>query len=276
MKPALIYYGGKQGIINHILPLIPKHDCYCEPFAGGATVFFAKKKSSVEVLNDNLDSLINFYRVLQDPEEQKELYLMCKKTLYSRADHNQALELFKNGNNIEKAWALWFKINTGFSGKMDGGFSTTKSGGSSPAIKFQNYKNSLSKCGKRLEEAQLEKLDAVECIKVYDSNKTFHYVDPPYLDADQGHYKGYSPEDFERLLKELSLIKGMFLLSCYPGSMIDCFIQEEGWYVMEIEKRIRARNPKRFEKQITKTELLVWNYQAQISKQINLFNEVAV
>ena len=44
MKPALIYYGGKQIMLPYISPLIPYHKCYGEPFVGGATVFFAKKK----------------------------------------------------------------------------------------------------------------------------------------------------------------------------------------------------------------------------------------
>ena len=65
MRPALIYYGGKQNMLSHILPLIPKHKCYVEPFCGGAAVFFAKDKSSNEILNDNNNNLINFYRILK-------------------------------------------------------------------------------------------------------------------------------------------------------------------------------------------------------------------
>ena len=43
MKPPFSYYGGKQLMAPIILPLIPRHKLYCEPFTGGAAIFFAKK-----------------------------------------------------------------------------------------------------------------------------------------------------------------------------------------------------------------------------------------
>ena len=52
MKTPISYYGGKQSLAATILGLIPPHRLYCEPFVGGAAVFFAKEKSKVEVIND--------------------------------------------------------------------------------------------------------------------------------------------------------------------------------------------------------------------------------
>ena len=72
MKPALVYYGGKQNMLTYILPRVPKHKCYVEPFCGGATVFFAKNKCANEVLNDTNDNLINFYKMLK----HKDLYIL--------------------------------------------------------------------------------------------------------------------------------------------------------------------------------------------------------
>ena len=270
MKPALIYYGGKQSLIKNILPLIPKHSCYCEPFAGGATVLFAKPKSSVEVINDTLDSLINFYRVLKNPETQQLLLKMCNETLYARSEHIRALELYKTGNPVEKAWSLWFKINAGFSGKLDGGFSTTKVRYCSPTVKFSNYKANLTRCAERIEKVQIENIDAIDCIKVYDSPETFFFVDPPYLDADQGHYKGYLPEDFNRLLNCLQDIEGKFLLTCYPGMIIHDYISTNEWSSLKIIKKIRAKNHKHsVGVQKEAVELLVWNYyQVEIQEEL--------
>ena len=43
MKTPISYYGGKQTLLKHILPLIPKHKLYTEAFCGGAAVLFAKR-----------------------------------------------------------------------------------------------------------------------------------------------------------------------------------------------------------------------------------------
>ena len=62
-KTPLAYYGGKQKLVPVILPLIPAHDIYIEPFVGGGALFWAKKPSNLEVINDNNRELINFIKV---------------------------------------------------------------------------------------------------------------------------------------------------------------------------------------------------------------------
>ena len=43
MKTPISYYGGKQTLLKHILPLIPEHALYTEAFCGGCAVLFAKE-----------------------------------------------------------------------------------------------------------------------------------------------------------------------------------------------------------------------------------------
>ena len=38
MKTPISYYGGKQTLLKHILPLIPEHALYTEAFCGGCAV----------------------------------------------------------------------------------------------------------------------------------------------------------------------------------------------------------------------------------------------
>jgi len=61
MKTPIPYYGGKQEMVKDILPLIPKHHVYCEPFAGGASVFFGKKPANINVINDINGHVVNFW-----------------------------------------------------------------------------------------------------------------------------------------------------------------------------------------------------------------------
>ncbi|HTA26729.1 MAG TPA: DNA adenine methylase, partial [Bacteroidia bacterium] len=85
MKTPITYYGGKQMMLRHILPLIPKHTIYVEPFLGGGAVFWAKEPSRVEIINDTNAEIVNFYEVTQKnfTALQKEI----QATLHSRKRH---------------------------------------------------------------------------------------------------------------------------------------------------------------------------------------------
>ena len=88
MKTPITYYGGKQTVLNHILPMIPKHNVYTEAFAGGAAVFFAKDPVKVEVINDINGELMNFYRILK--QNSKALYDEIDASVHSRNLHTYA------------------------------------------------------------------------------------------------------------------------------------------------------------------------------------------
>jgi DNA adenine methylase len=82
MKTPITYYSGKQQLAARIIPLIPEHNLYCEPFLGGGAIFFRKPKSKVEVINDVNSELVNFYRVVQQDFVSLEKEIMI--TLHSR------------------------------------------------------------------------------------------------------------------------------------------------------------------------------------------------
>ena len=85
MKTPISYYGGKQTMLKHILPLIPKHRLYTEAFCGGAAVLFAKRPSEAEIINDLNMNLTVFYWMCQAcyPELKQEI----EKTLHCRDIH---------------------------------------------------------------------------------------------------------------------------------------------------------------------------------------------
>ena len=43
MKTPITYYGGKMNMVDDILPLIPKHKIYVEPFVGGGPVLLVNE-----------------------------------------------------------------------------------------------------------------------------------------------------------------------------------------------------------------------------------------
>jgi len=69
MRTPITYYGGKQQLAPLILGLIPQHEVYNEPFFGGGAIFFAKRPSKREFINDISAAMVNFYKVLKSDFE---------------------------------------------------------------------------------------------------------------------------------------------------------------------------------------------------------------
>lgn len=259
LRPPLTYYGGKQTLAPLIVSLVPNHTLFCEPFFGGGAVFFMKPRSEVEVINDTNRELVNFYRVTKT--NFRKLQKMIQLTLHSRDAHHSAEVIYHNPHlfdEVKRAWAVWTLCAQGFSAKMDGPFGFDKlKATTSQRIDFKK-KNFTEELTKRLEMVQIECADALYIIQSRDHEGAFFYCDPPYIGSNMGHYKGYTESDFEALLSMLSGINGKFLLSSYPGELLDRYIKVNSWHSikreMTVTVNIKGGNPKR------KTEVLTANY----------------
>lgn len=110
---------------------------------------------------------------------------------------------------------------------------------------------------RRIEHAHIECDDALKILNSRNVENAFHYIDPPYPNADQGHYRGYGFGEYENLLAFMEKIKGKFLLSSYNSDLLNQYISKNGWYKKEIIHRIKA--PRKSGP--VKCEVLVWNYE---------------
>jgi DNA adenine methylase len=52
LRSPIPYFGGKSRLAPWIVSLFPAHRVYVEPFFGGGSVLFAKRPSSIEIVND--------------------------------------------------------------------------------------------------------------------------------------------------------------------------------------------------------------------------------
>ncbi|WP_339678224.1 DNA adenine methylase [Cyclobacterium marinum] len=238
-KTPLAYYGGKQKLVPVILPLIPAHDIYIEPFVGGGALFWAKKPSNLEVINDNNRELINFYEIVQN--EFVELEKFIRISLHSRSLHNDATVIYNNPHlfsRIQRAWAVWVLASQSFSKKFNGGWGYEK-GTKNITNAIANKRNSFSiDYAIRLQSVQIECTDALRVIRSRDTSKAFHYCDPPYFNSECGHYKKYSIEDFEALMNTLEKIQGKFLMSSYSSELLTSYTLKNNWFSKRLEKTV--------------------------------------
>lgn len=262
MKPPISYYGGKQNMLVHLLPLIPEHQTYVEPFFGGGALFFAKNPAPLEVINDTNELLINFYRQMVINFDA--LNLEIKATMHSRASHFKAGQIIKGrvvATDLEKAWAVYVSINQGFSKKIDSGWGY-QSNSDIVAQNWHNKRTNFNQYKDRLKQVQIDCQDALKVIKLYDSETTLFYCDPPYYNSDCGHYKGYTESDYSKLIDLLLTIKGKFILSSYPNRVINAL----EWIHRDDIPMHRAVNAA---KGATKIETIITNY---VTPQLNLFS----
>lgn len=259
MKPPLTYYGGKQKLAKHILPLIPKHNLYCEPFFGGGAIYFAKIPSEVEVINDSNGDLINFYRVVKN--DCKRLEKEIKATLYAR-EHHQAAKIVLGYpqlfDHVKRAWAIWVLANQSYSSRLDSDWGYDRKRNTSAKRLHYKREDFSNEYAKRLEKTEIENTDALKVIETRDGRQSFFYCDPPYFNAGMGHYNFYSEQDFENLLKLLSIIKGKFLLSSYPSELLNKYIRKNKWHKKEINMSLDITA--KFNRANRKIEVLTANY----------------
>lgn len=198
----------------------------------------------------------------------KDLKAEIDKTLHSRDIHAHAAhvnaypEFF---SPAQRAWAVWALCKMSFASMMDGTFGYDFGGGMPK--KLRNAKDEFTEhlC-KRLERVTIENRNALDVIATYDCPEAFHFVDPPYINSDCGHYEGvFSAQNMEQLLQLLETVKGKFMLTMFPYDPIEQYAEKNGWIIHRIERTISASKTSRRKQE----EWIVCNYKD--SSQASLF-----
>jgi len=272
MRTPISYYGGKQSLMHYLLPLIPPHQVYTETFFGGGSLFWAKNPSGIETINDRLDICINFYKVLKT--NYKKLKPLIDQSLISRTMHNEAKDICKGkiqcSDPIKRAWAFWYATNFSFANKIGGGYRYSNDAHTSVCLTLHLKKQEFTDLlVSRLEHVYIENADAVKVLKSRNTKDAFHYIDPPYMNADQGHYKGYTTDDFELLLEWCAIeCKGSFLLSNYPSDILSQYVEKYGWQMQTLNHSSKHGLKQLHRK---KMETIVFNYTPPAYMQAKLF-----
>jgi DNA adenine methylase len=221
MRTPLTYYGGKQGLARQIVPLMPAHRVYLEPFAGGAAMLFAKPRAERETLNDLDGQIMRFWRALRDSPD--ELAAAVAMTPYGREEWRASRD-GDCSDDVEAARRLLVNV--------DQSFSRSRASWSVPCIgdgrgrwqpgSWENLPPKLIAAAGRLRGVALENSDAVDIITRWDRADALIYVDPPYTGAlrtepSKGYAIDQDPTLWARLVIALAEVRhAAVILSGYP------------------------------------------------------------
>lgn len=261
MRTVLKYPGAKNRLADWICSFIPPHEVYVEAFAGSLAVFFNKIPARIETINDLDKNIVNYFKILRENPER--LIEQLELTPYSRDEYYEACEYNESDSDIEKARKFVVRCWQGFgcSNLYRNGFRSSQQSNSPHTTKeWREIPERLLEANKRLKNAQIENLPAVELINRYNTPDVFIYCDPPYLHGTRKNYlykHEMSDSQHEELLKTLINHPGKVLLSGYDNDMYNDYLN--GW--RKASKKTQA------EAGISRTETLWMNYQEQ---QINL------
>lgn len=215
------WVGGKSRLRKYIIPLIPSHSCYVEPFGGAAWVLFGKPPSDVEILNDIDQELITFFRVVK--EKPEELIESFEWELVARAEFERLAGLNPSVlTDVQRAHRFYYLIMAGWGGELnyprfqtsirDGGHGNRLIG----ALKF--LRERLIPVHERLKTVIIENLPWEECIERYDRSGTVLYVDPPYPGNGVNYaHNMRSWEEHAKLARRLASTQCQWILSSYDS-----------------------------------------------------------
>ena len=210
MVGPLCYIGGKNRLATKIIPLFPEHTTYVEPFAGGAQVFFHKKPSRVEILNDLDGEIVNFFRVCQWHHEEflrsLRFYLVSRKLF-------EILLATDPGTltDIQRASRFFYIQKNCFGGlivKQNYHYSLARP----PNYNPERLPEIIEKVHERLQAVQIECLPYEKILAKYDRPETLFYLDPPYWERKLYKFN-FSEKDFTDMNQRLRKIHGKFILS---------------------------------------------------------------
>lgn len=208
--PIVPWVGGKRRLAKRILPVFPAHECYVEPFAGGAALFFLKEPSDVEVLNDINGELINLYRVVKHHLE--EFVRQFKWALISRQLYGWLKKTPEETlTDIQRAARFYYIQKMSFGGKVANqtfGTATT----AAPRLNLLRIEEELSAAHLRLSRTYIEHLAWDECIRRYDRPHTLFYLDPPYWGT-EGYGVEFGLEQYALMADLAKSIKGRMIVS---------------------------------------------------------------
>lgn len=232
MKAVFRYPGAKWSLADWIIEHFPagyERLAYLEPFVGSGAVFFNKRPSQVETINDLDSNIVNFFKVLR--EQPDNLRRAIELTPYSREEYEEAIKSFHEDEApLEMARKYFVRVMQGVGAKSNARGTWRLEPRPYPggaAKKWYSCTDILTEAACRLRGidnlVQIEHRDAMDLIERFDNSNVLMYLDPPYVRSARRSGSLYRHEmDDEgqaRLLKAIQKSKAHIIISGYNSDI---------------------------------------------------------
>jgi DNA adenine methylase len=277
------WLGSKATLLDVILPNIPEHKHYVEPFCGTAIVYLHKPPAHLSTINDIDENIVNLFRVLQDRNKTMELLRRLRYTPYAKSEYRKACLLLSSGRKLDdvtRAWAFYVaqymsarhSYYADPNGKMFG-YRQKSSDAHRNYLTFINKVRRIIENAEKLRRCQILNDDGIEIMKRFDGNDVFMFVDPPYLSttcrSKSKIYKTeYNDNLHQRLIDFVLSAKSKIMLASYPNELYDRLL-DYGWTRIDKTKTISAGHyTSKRKTQTRRIESLYLNYEPPTKCQI--------
>lgn len=273
VSPILKWVGGKRQLIESIVPLIPEHTTYYEPFVGGGAVLFHTQPKKA-VINDSNEELINIYQVIKEQPEELITLLESHRDRNSQEYFYEVRSLDRDKGEYaaltpaERAARIIYLNKTCYNGlfrvNRAGEFNAPWGRYKNPNITNETTIRAMSRYfnGAKVTVYCGDYREALKGIR----KGSFVYLDPPYMPlSTSSSFTGYTaagfgPQEQVELKRQCDLLnkRGIkFLLSNSCCYFIENLYQD---YIVERVSAKRAINA-RADKRGAIDEVLVRNYE---------------
>ena len=251
LRPIISRQGNKYQMRDLIVPLIPPHKVYVEPFAGTAAIFFQLPKAEVSVLNDLDKHTYNFLRRIQHAPLDVSSYPNPPRTLEALKKQFTKKQKTTQDKIVHELIRSCCGFNTQIVNEPTQIYLRRQI--SMKVAKIQSLKE-------KLEGVKILNEDYADVIRKYDSKDSFFFIDPPYENsAGRLGYAETSEFDFDRLKNVLHGIQGKFLMTINNSPHIRKLFKE--FHQKKFVAKTSLIQSKKFlSNPYVRTELFISNY----------------
>ena len=209
----------KEQVTTLIRQLIPAHQVWCEPYFHSGEVFFNKRPSPKEIVNDRNDNIVNFYMMVRDRWQQ--LSFLMESTLHCDFFVKLAEKIHENpeADELHRAWAFWLKCHKAFITPERWEVNDVLP--SSSELTEERQKAIMRTMAGRLKNVFISNRQPISVIQDADGEDTAFFINPP------------DKKELLILMPVLRQLKGKFILYTSEAGLMKKAMQQGGIYTTD-------------------------------------------